>query len=385
MSNEVDPPVPTPPVPVPLPTRTRMAGPTDYADPEIRLEIKRAAVWIGMAGLVALIVYLAQPLLVIFGGLVFAATIDGGARLLGRVLPIARGWRVALVIIAAVAFLAWMINFAGGQIADQAAQLPPIITTQITRALTWLRQHGMRIDAAHLPQLDEKGIQGIVEKAASGFGQITSAVGGLIGGVTTLLLIIVLGIYIAAEPRLYQRGLAWMLPMSERAHFHATAAEMGRSLRRLMAGRLLGMVIEGTSIGLALGIYGVPMAALLGLLTGVLSFLPNIGAPISGVIMVLVGFSGGTEMGLYCIGVYFVLHMIDGNLIAPYIARKTVDLAPALVLGAQLVMGTLFGLIGLALADPLVAMIKILLERHSLRHEAQWHAAHPGDLDTLAD
>ena len=59
------------------------------------------------------------------------------------------------------------------------------------------------------------------------------------------------------------------------------------------------------------------------------------------------------------------MELIDGNLIAPYIARKTVDLAPALVLGAQLIMGTLFGILGLALADPLVVMLKIALERQA--------------------
>jgi predicted PurR-regulated permease PerM len=349
--------------------KSRGAGPTDYTDPELRSEIRRAAVWIGLAGLVVLAVILAEPLLVIFGGLVFAAAIDGGARLLGRVLPIGRAWRVAVIIALAAAFLVWTAKFAGNQIADQAAQLPETVVKQALHAVSWLKVHRMAIDA--------KAVQSIIEQAATGLGQITSAVSGLISTATTIFLILVLGIYIAAEPQLYRRGIAWMMPMSERAHFHATAGEMGRALRRLMAGRMLGMVIEGVVTGVALAVYGVPMAALIGLLTGLLAFLPNIGAPISGAIMILVGFSGGTAMGVYCIVVYIVLHTLDGNLIAPYIARKTVDLPPALVLSAQLIMGTLFGLLGLALADPLVAMLKIALERHSARHEAQWHAAHP--------
>jgi predicted PurR-regulated permease PerM len=143
---------------------------------------------------------------------------------------------------------------------------------------------------------------------------------------------------------------------------------MAFSLRRLLAGRLLGMAIEGVATGIALAAYGVPMAALLGLLTGLLAFLPNIGAPISGALMVLVGFSGGTDMGLYCIAVYIVVQTVDGNIIVPMVAKKTVDLAPALVLGAQLIFGVMFGILGLALADPLVAMGKILLERRSERN-----------------
>jgi predicted PurR-regulated permease PerM len=138
-----------------------------------------------------------------------------------------------------------------------------------------------------------------------------------------------------------------------------------------MAGRLLGMAVEGFATWILLQIYGVPMAALLGLLTGLLAFLPNIGAPISGLLMILVGFSGGVDMGIYCIIVYAVVQTVDGYVIVPIVARKTVDLAPALVLGAQLIMGILFGILGLFLADPLVAMIKIWLEREAARNETK--------------
>ena len=351
----------TPAPPPELPGPQPQLGPADITDPELRGEAKRAFVWIGMAALAVLFVFMAQPLLVIFGGLVFAAMIDGGARLLGRVLPIGRGWRVTIVLLATVAFLVWTFYFTGSQIASQAAALPKTVESQAYRVLQWLAQHGVVIDV--------NDFRGLAEKALGGVGQVTRAVGGFLGALSTLFLIAVLGIYVAVEPQLYQRGVAWMLPTRERAQFHGTAALMGKSLRRLMAGRLLGMAVEGVGTWLMLAVYGVPMAALLGLLTGLLAFLPNIGAPISGLLMVLVGFSGGTEMGIYCIIVYVVVQTVDGNIIVPMVAKKTVDLAPALVLGAQLVMGALFGILGLALADPLVAMIKIALERHSARQD----------------
>ncbi len=337
------------------------AGPTDISDPLLRTEVKKAFVWLGMAALLALAVILAQPLLVIFGGMVFAAMIDGGARLLGRVMPIARGWRVAIVLMLTVAFLVWTVMFAGQQIAEQAAALPETIKSQGLRAIEWAQSYGFAVDP--------KDFQGLIEKALGGVGQVTRAVGGIIGGLTTVFLIVVLGIYFAAEPRLYQRGLAWMLPADRRDYFEGTATLMGKALRRLLAGRLLGMAIEGFATWMLLAIYGVPMAALLGLLTGLLAFLPNIGAPISGLLMILVGFSGGTEMGVYCVIVYVVVHFVDGNIIVPLVAKKAVDLAPALVLGAQLIMGALFGVLGLMLADPIVAMIKIWLERSAAKHE----------------
>jgi hypothetical protein len=102
----------------------------------------------------------------------------------------------------------------------------------------------------------------------------------------------------------------------------------------------------------------------------VLAFFLNIGAPISGLLMVLVGFSGGWHMGLYCVGVYVVVQGIDGNIVVPLVAKKT-DLAPALVLAMQLIMGTLFGILGLALADPMLAMLKVLLEKLAQRSDGR--------------
>jgi len=337
------------------------AGPTDIADPVLRQEAKRAFVWLGMAAMLALCVMLAESLLVIFAGMVFAALIDGGARLLGRVLQIGRGWRIAIVLLLTVAFAVWVAMFAGSQISEQASQLPAILQAQVERGIGWLQAHGYHVDSNNM--------QSLVERAMGGVAGVTKALGGVIGGVATTFLVIVLGIYFAVEPRLYQRGFAWMLPADKRAYFEGTAQLMGRALRRLLAGRLLGMVIEGFATWLMLQIYGVPMAALLGLLTGLLAFLPNIGAPISGALMVMVGFSGGTDMGLYCIMVYAIIHLVDGNIIVPLVAKKTVDLAPALVMGAQLIMGVLFGVMGLILADPMVAMIKIWLEREAARHQ----------------
>jgi predicted PurR-regulated permease PerM len=339
------------------------AGPAELNDPRLRQEAKRAFIWIAMISAVALIVFLSQSLLVIFGGMVFAALIDGGARLLGRVLPIRRGWRVGIVLILTALFFVWLFVFAGNQIAAQAAALPATIQAQALRLAAWAQSRGLNLGAFDL--------QGMVRQAIGSIGQVTHVVGGIIGGVTTLFLILVLGIYIALEPQLYQRGVAWMLPRDERTWFEGTATRMGAALRRLLAGRLVGMAVEGVATWLLLQIYGVPMAALLGIITALLAFLPNIGAPISGAIMVMVGFSGGTHMGIFTMIVYAIVQTVDGYIIVPMIARKTVDLPPALVLGMQLVMGVLFGILGLALADPMVAMTKVWLERRAARNETE--------------
>ena len=336
-------------------------GPTDIRDPLLRHEAKRAFVWIGMISLVALAVFLSQSLLVIFGGMVIAALVDGGARLLGRVTRLGRGWRVAIVLILTVLFFIWLGYFAGSSIAEQAAALPQTVRAQATRGLEWLHSKGLGVAVPD--------VQTVIQEAIGSIGQVTRVVGGIIGGLGTLLLVLVLGVYFAIEPQLYQRGVAWMLPRDQRPFFEDTAKQMGTALRRLLYGRLLGMMAEGVATWLLLLAYGVPSAVLLGLITGLLAFLPNLGAPISGAIMVLVGFSGGVDMGIYTIIVYLIVQTVDGYIIVPMIARRTVDLPPALVLGAQLIMGVLFGILGLVLADPLVVMIKVWLQRRAERNE----------------
>ena len=354
------PPAPPQPAAAPGASRpTQAPGPSEFRDPIIRDEIKRAAVWIGMGLAAALVILLAQPLLLIFGAIVFAAGLDGGTRLLGRVLPIGRGWRLAIILLALVALFYWTVTTAGVQLVDQAATLQATIIGQLDRLLAWARTNGiadLRVDPSQL-----------LNYALGSIGRVTAAVSSIIGGLTAMFLIFVLGIYIAIEPRLYGRGVAWLLPSSERDHFYPVTSAMGKTLRRLIAGRLLGMFIEGVATWLLLSIYGIPMAALLGIITGLLVFIPNIGALISGILMVLVGFSVGVDAGIYTIIVYFVVQTVDGNIIVPMVAKRTVDLAPALVLGAQLLFGVLFGILGLALADPAVAMIKEFLEKNAER------------------
>jgi putative permease len=337
------------------------ASPTSITSPVLRLEAKRAMVWVAVVGLAILAVYISQALLVIFGGIVFASMLDGGERLLGRVVPLGRGWRLGIVLLGTVGFLVWLSYFAGSQISREAAQLPEIIEAQSTRLLAWLDSQGFAIDVGN--------VQNIAGQLVTGVGTVTRAIGGLFGALTTLFLIAIIGIYIALEPRLYERGVAWMLPREQREDFCITASRMAFTMRRLMAGRLIGMVFEGVFTWIMLVAYGVPMAALLGIITGLLAFIPNVGALIAGILMVLVGFSGGVDMGLYTILVYLAVQTFDGYVVIPLIAKKTVDLAPALVLGAQLIMGVVFGVMGLFLADPLLAMIKVALERRAEQNE----------------
>lgn len=339
------------------------AAPAEMTDPLVRAELKRAGVWFSIAIGVALCVLLIQPLMLIFAGLVFASMLDGGARLLGRALPIPRGARVTLVLFAAFAFVIGIFYWTGVEIAAQAEQLGATLQAQGTRFIAWLS--GMGIMPA------QADLMSFAREAMGSLGKITGYVGTVFGSVTSAFLVMVIGLFIALEPRLYERGLAWLIPSRSRAQAQITFDRMAWTMRRLMAGRLIGMVAEGVLTWVALSIGGVPMALLLGILTGLLAFIPNVGAFISGVLMVAVGFSAGVDTGLWAIGTYVVVQTFDGYVLLPIVARKTVDLPPALTLGAQILLSALLGFMGLLLADPITAMIKVALERRSEQQEAK--------------
>lgn len=341
--------------------RREQPGPNELRDPAVRAELRRAGIWIGLAVAVVAAWFLIQPLLLIFGGIVFATMVDGGSRLLGRVLPIARGWRLLIVMLGVVGFLGWTAYYAGSQLALQAEALRVIVTAQLDRAMSWANASGL---------VDDGGANEIGKQLMGSLGRVTSFLGSAVGAISSAVMIMVIGVFLAIEPRSYESGLAWMFPLASRARIYATLEDMGFTLRRLMAGRLMGMTFEGVFTAFFLWIGGVPMAALLGLLTGLLAFLPNIGSIISGLLIVLVGVSAGGHLWLYAFAVYISVQLIDGWLVVPTVAKRSVDLAPGLVLSAQLVLGAAFGFLGLLFADPIVAMIKVALE-HRSDHQAR--------------
>src|SRR5690348_12509144 len=336
-------------------------GPAEFRDPLVRREMAKAAVWFGMALAIIGIIVLGQPLLLIVGGAIFAVFLDGGVRLLGRFLPIPRGWRLVLVLFFGFGFLGWVFWFAGTTIAAQFEALRAVVTAQFDRLMNFAASLG-------LMQGEPTNWR---SQLLGGVGRLTSAVGSVIGAVASVIAMIVIGIFLASEPRLYDRGIAWMLPLRARAGFYRIAEHVGFTLRRLLFGRLIAMVFEGVFVWVALTVGGVPMAGLLGLVTGVLAFIPNIGAITSGVLMIAVGFSASSGQGVWCIIVYFLVHNIDAYVVVPFVARRTVDLAPAVLLAMQLLMAALFGILGVLFADPILATLKVVLVDLSRQHAAE--------------
>src|SRR3954466_13448798 len=118
-------------------------GPAEFRDPLIRREMAKAAVWFGMALAIAGAIFLAQPLLLIVGGAIFAVFLDGGIRLLGRLLPAPRGWRLLIVLLLGFGFIGWVMWFAGTTIGAQFEALRQVVTAQFDRLIGFAETLGL--------------------------------------------------------------------------------------------------------------------------------------------------------------------------------------------------------------------------------------------------
>lgn len=323
-----------------------------------------ACIWLGLAGAIFLAWHLASALLLILGGFVFAAGLQGGERLLGEVARVPRGLRLAIVFILFVAALLGFFYFAGTQIAAQITELQATLVKQSDRFSKLAGEYGFGGGA-----VGTDPIAALKAQLGGSVGKIATVIGGAAGLLGSLALIVTFGLFVAADPALYERGVEWLTPNGHRAGLRTTLDAMGSMLRRWVAGRLALMLFEGAVIFVGLTLVGAPLALLLGLTAGLFAFIPNIGAIASGILIIAVGFSAGTTTGLAAIGVYLTVQVAD-NFISPMIEKRAVDLSPAVVLAAQLLFGVTFGILGVTLADPIVALIKVALTQRAATRNA---------------
>lgn len=201
------------------------------------------------------------------------------------------------------------------------------------------------------------------------------------GVLSSLVLVIAGGIYLAAQPRYYKRGLLQLFPERKRAHVDDTIHMTGRAIRLWLVGQLVTMVAVGLVTGIGLWALDLPAPLALGLLAGVAEFVPFLGPIVSAVPALLFAASHGTDMVLWTAGLYLVVQQLEGNVITPLIQRHAVDLPPALTLFALVGLGGVFGIGGLLLAAPLTVVIFVAVKKLYVRDVLDEPTPIPGEPD----
>lgn len=306
----------------------------------------------------------AGTLLLLFAGLLFGSFLDAAARGLAYLLPVGRGWRLALACVLLAAAAAWLLAWGGYNLAAQADGLIGVISDQLRALRGELRAIGVAPPQSSGEEGGPRTLARLLLPDPSTlFGTAYSAVSLATGWLGNAIVVVFVGLFAAADPGAYRRGVLALLPRDRRGRVGEVLDEMAAVLRWWLVGQLVAVVLIALSTWAGLALIGMPGAFLLGLQAGLVNFIPYLGPVIAAVPIGLAAMAQGTAMVLWAMGVHLVVQTVEGYALAPLIQRRAVDLPPVLTLAAVAVFGTLFGALGVALATPLVAVIKVAVQR----------------------
>jgi predicted PurR-regulated permease PerM len=305
-----------------------------------------------------LVWYASDLLLLLFASVLVSIPLRRLQRLLQNRTRFGPAVSLAIVVLALLAVLAGGVVLSAGLIASHADEF----VAQFQAALAAFREHygGYRAVQQAMDRLPSLGE--LLFESGGGLSRLTGLASSTLGALVDAAIIAVAAVYLASEPSLYSNGLQHLLPFRYRRRASEVLAVLDQALGRWLIGRLLLMAINGGLTAIALWAFGVPLALTLGTIAGVLNFIPNVGPLIAAVPAVLIALMKGPSLAVYTAGIYLVVQMVDGYVLTPLVDRRSVELPPVLTISAQLLLGVLFGFVGLLVASPFGATAMILVK-----------------------
>jgi predicted PurR-regulated permease PerM len=195
------------------------------------------------------------------------------------------------------------------------------------------------------------------------FGSARSAFNAALGVVGSSIVVVLVGIFFAASPETYRAGLVTLIPPARRDRVGQVFDEIVNMLRWWLLGQLVTMIMIGISVWIVLSILGIPAALLLGTQAGLFNFIPYLGALVAAVPILLAAIPHGLVVFAWALAAYIVIQTIEGYIVTPLIQDRVVHLPPIATLTAIVMFGALFGAMGIAVATPAAACIRLALLR----------------------
>ena len=193
--------------------------------------------------------------------------------------------------------------------------------------------------------------------------RVVSVLSGLVSVLGNLLLVLFVGLFLAAEPGLYVRGVVRLLPLAARPRVTEVLGECGEKLQMWLVGRAGLMAVVSVLTWIGLMVLGIPLALALAAIAGLLTFIPNFGPIIAAVPAMLLALTQSPMQAVYVGALYLGIQTIESYTLEPYVMRKADDLPPALAIASQLFLGVTLGAMGLILATPLLVVVYLLVQR----------------------
>lgn len=328
--------------------------------------------------------HFAGTLFLIFAGILFGVFLNALTELAGKMVGGPHGARLALVCVLLAAMFVGVAVLGGSTIAQQATALSGTIKTQIVNVKTFLEHQGIdtsfmelnaAVNAANTanagstaaetqPAPQPRNLPSAGE-IASGGGAIVSQtlklILGTIGAVGNFFIVLFLGLAFAAQPGVYRRGLERVAPLRYRSQASAIVNDTGEMLKRWLLAQLITMTAVFAVTATGLSLIGIPGAFILGIQAGLLAFIPTVGAILGGLVIVLAAIASGWVAVLSAFVLFLGVHALESYILTPLIQRQAIDIPPATLFAMQILLGIIFGLWGLAMALPVMAIGKVVI------------------------
>jgi predicted PurR-regulated permease PerM len=328
-------------------------APSANADPSSY--VTRVVVAVAIAALAFLAWRLLDVFVLAFGGVLVAVALRTISNPLHRATGLSERLALGAVVVGLAAIVVLGVWLIGDRAATQLQELRQVLPKGIDAITQWL--------SSHAPGRTLLELLANAKQHNSAWSQVAGLATMTLGAVSSALLVIVVGIYLAADPGLYRRGVLRLFPLDQRARLDNALHVAGEGLSRWLLGQGVSMVAIGTLTAIGLWLLGVPLALSMGVIAGVLAFVPFFGAVASGVLIVLLAFTQGPQLALYAAVLCLAIQQFEELVLLPFVHRWAVRLPPVLGLLAAVIFGILFGIVGVLFATPLMVLMMILVQR----------------------
>lgn len=317
--------------------------------------VRRTLIVLVLAALTFLLWQLRSLLLMLFGAVVVATVFRALADRIRQATNCPEGLSVVLAIILVLGSLAGLAALFGNHVAQQVHSL------RETLPVAWQSFEERIGDLGLGDQLRELA-EGI-RRSSGSFANLSAAVMSIGNGIAEILVVLFGGMYLAAQPRVYKSGAIKLVPAGKRALAAEAMDESETALRLWLKGQLIAMVAVGLLTGLGLWLLGMPSALVLGLMAGILEFIPFLGPFLSAVPAILLALAVSPDLALWVLLLYFAVQQFEGYLLTPLVQQYAVDLPGVVLLFSLIGFGLLFGTLGVILAAPLTVVSYVLVKR----------------------
>ncbi len=300
---------------------------------------------------------IADVLLLAFTGVLLAVFFRGLASLISRYVPISVGWALPLVAIMLITIIVLFVLLAGPSINKQFSQLTETLPNSVDQVRQLLSQYSW---AQYMyEQMTPK--EWSASRSLNLFSRITGAASSAFTVITNIIIIVSTAIYFSINPDSYKHGIVLLAPRSKSARV-AEALEMSAHvLRKWLIGKAVAMLFVGVATWFGLWLIDVPLAFLLGIVSGLLDFVPYLGPIAAAVPAVLIALTAGWTTASYAVLVFVIVQQLEANVITPIAQREAASLPPALVVLAVVAFGLVFGLLGILIATPLTVVALVFI------------------------